>query len=122
MTLVESLETRVRRLEDADAIRRLKARYFTCCDRKDPQGVRVNSIHPAGANTAMSNPAGAPLEEINNHYANVPLQRVGLPDEIARATLLLASDEASYCNAAELAVDGGMAAGAYYPGLPGAPF
>lgn len=40
MTLIESLETRVRRLEDADAIRRLKARYFTCCDRKDPQGMR----------------------------------------------------------------------------------
>ncbi|MCA8017653.1 glucose 1-dehydrogenase [Burkholderia metallica] len=86
------------------------------------QGVRVNSIHPGGVNTAMSNPTGAPLEEINKHYANVPLQRVGLPDEIARATLFLASDEASYCNGAELAVDGGMAAGAYYPGLPGAPF
>ncbi|MBW4947710.1 SDR family oxidoreductase, partial [Klebsiella pneumoniae] len=86
------------------------------------QGVRVNSIHPGGVNTAMSNPTGAPLEEINQHYANVPLQRVGLPDEIARATLFLASDEASYCNGAELAVDGGMAAGAYYPGLPGAPF
>lgn len=40
MTLIESLEARVRRLEDADAIRRLKARYFTCCDRKDPQGMR----------------------------------------------------------------------------------
>ena len=86
------------------------------------QGVRVNSIHPGGVNTAMSNPTGAPLEEINKHYANVPQQRVGLPEEIARATLFLASDEASYCNGAELAVDGGMAAGAYYPGLPGAPF
>lgn len=32
------------------------------------------------------------------------------------------SDEASYCNGTELSVDGGMAAGAYYPGLPGAPF
>ena len=40
---------------------------------------------------------------------NVPLRRVGLPDEIARATLFLASDEASYRNGAELAVDGGMA-------------
>ncbi|WDD92180.1 glucose 1-dehydrogenase [Burkholderia sp. FERM BP-3421] len=84
-------------------------------------GVRVNSIHPGGVDTVMSNPTGAPLEAINPHYANVPLQRVGLPDEIARATLFLASDEASYCNGAELAVDGGMVAGAYYPGLPGAP-
>ncbi|AJY23988.1 putative short-chain dehydrogenase/reductase SDR [Burkholderia ambifaria AMMD] len=69
----------------------------------------------------MSNPSGAPLDEINNHYTHVPLQRVGLPDEIARATLFLARDEASYCNGTELAVDGGMAACAYYPGLPGAP-
>ncbi|KVG65049.1 glucose 1-dehydrogenase [Burkholderia pseudomultivorans] len=86
------------------------------------RGVRVNSIHPGGVNTVMSNPTGAPLDEINPHYANVPLQRIGLPDEIARATLFLASDDASYCNGAELSVDGGMAAGAYYPGLPGAPF
>ena len=84
-------------------------------------GVRVNSVHPGGVNTQMSNPRGAPLEEVNKAYANVPLQRVGDPDEIARATLFLASDEASYCNGSELAVDGGMAAGAYYPGLPGAP-
>jgi 3alpha(or 20beta)-hydroxysteroid dehydrogenase len=86
------------------------------------QGVRVNSIHPGGVNTAMSNPTGAPLDEVNKQYANVPMQRVGLPEEIARATLFLASDDASYCNGAELSVDGGMAAGAYYPGLPGAPF
>ncbi|RQS76924.1 nuclear transport factor 2 family protein [Burkholderia sp. Bp8963] len=40
MTPTEQLETRLRRLEDADAIRRLKARYFTSCDRKDPQRMR----------------------------------------------------------------------------------
>lgn len=84
-------------------------------------GVRVNSVHPGGVNTAMSNPTGAPLEEVNKHYLNVPMQRIGNPEEIARATLFLASDEASYCNGSELAVDGGLAAGAYYLGLPGAP-
>lgn len=84
-------------------------------------GIRVNSVHPGGVNTLMSNPTGASLEEINKNYRGVPLQRVGDPQEIARATLFLASDEASYCNGSELAVDGGMTAGAYYPGLPGAP-
>jgi len=84
-------------------------------------GVRVNSIHPGGVNTVMSNPTGAPVEEINKGYQNVPLQRVGYPDEVAHATLFLASDEASYCHGSELSVDGGMAAGIYYPGLPGAP-
>jgi hypothetical protein len=37
----EPIETRLRRLEDAEAIRSLKARYFTCCDRKDPEGMRA---------------------------------------------------------------------------------
>ncbi|ODV44109.1 bile acid 7-alpha dehydratase [Cupriavidus sp. UYMMa02A] len=34
------LEQRLRKLEDLEAIRQLKARYFFCCDQKDPQGVR----------------------------------------------------------------------------------
>ncbi|MFL9997012.1 SnoaL-like domain-containing protein [Burkholderia sp. GAS332] len=40
MTAMDQLEARLRRLEDTEAIRSLKARYFFCCDRKDPQGVR----------------------------------------------------------------------------------
>lgn len=35
-----TLEARLRRLEDIEAIRQLKARYLYCCDRKDPEGVR----------------------------------------------------------------------------------
>jgi hypothetical protein len=34
-------ERRMRTLEDADAIRALKARYFFCCDRKDAKGMRA---------------------------------------------------------------------------------
>lgn len=34
------LEARLRRLEDLEAIRHLKARYFFCCDRKDADGMR----------------------------------------------------------------------------------
>lgn len=41
MTPIEALERRLRRIEDIDAIRQLKARYFTCCDRKDPHGMRA---------------------------------------------------------------------------------
>ena len=33
-------EQRLQRLEDAEAIRTLKHRYFFCCDRKDPAGMR----------------------------------------------------------------------------------
>ncbi|MGH8679822.1 MAG: nuclear transport factor 2 family protein [Burkholderiales bacterium] len=41
MTAITELEERLRRLEDLEAIRALKARYLSCCDRKDPQGVRA---------------------------------------------------------------------------------
>jgi hypothetical protein len=40
MNHVESLEARLGRLEDADAIRSLKARYFASCDMKDTEGMR----------------------------------------------------------------------------------
>lgn len=35
------LESRLQKLEDAEAIRTLKAHYFFCCDRKDPKGMRA---------------------------------------------------------------------------------
>lgn len=84
-------------------------------------GVRVNSVHPGGINTIMSNPGFAPREEVDKNYAHVPLQRIGEPEEVARVTLFLASDDASYLCGAEIAVDGGMLVGHYYQGLPGAP-
>ncbi len=86
-----------------------------------PHGVRVNSIHPGGVDTTMGNPQGQTGEERNWSYGRVPLQRIGEPEEIAAASLFLCSDEASYVNGAELAVDGGWAAGYYHPYLPAAP-
>ena len=41
--------------------------------------------------------------------ANVPHGRVGTPDEIAKAVVFLASDDASYVTGTELFVDGGFA-------------
>lgn len=86
-----------------------------------PRGIRVVSIHPGGVNTTMGNPAGETGESLNRHYRRVPLQRIGEPEEIARTTLFVCSDEASYISGAEIAVDGGWTAGHYEPALPGAP-
>ena len=86
-----------------------------------PLGVRVNSVHPGGVNTAMGNPQGLEGAAKNAGYERVPLQRIGEPEEIAAASLFLCSDEASYIAGAELAVDGGWAAGYYHHYLPGAP-
>ncbi|MDD3763432.1 MAG: glucose 1-dehydrogenase [Nevskiales bacterium] len=85
------------------------------------RGVRVNSVHPGGIDTAMGNPYQQGKAEVNQRYSMVPMQRVGEPEEVARTTLFLASDESSYLCGAEIAVDGGMLCGQYYVGFPGAP-
>lgn len=84
-------------------------------------GIRVNSVHPGGVDTIMTNFEGVPREKVDERFHNIPLQRVGAPEEVARATLFLASDEASYMAGAEIVVDGGMVTGQYYPLFPGAP-
>lgn len=86
-----------------------------------PRGIRVCTVHPGGVNTMMGNPAGLSGDMLNKDYGAVPLQRIGEPEEIARASLFIASDEASYISGAELAVDGGWSAGYYQSLLPGAP-
>ena len=85
-----------------------------------PFGIRVVSIHPGGVNTEMGNPTGEAAEAVNaRHFRGVPLQRIGEPEEIARTTLFVCSDDASYISGAEIAVDGGWTAGHYEPALPG---
>lgn len=84
-------------------------------------GIRVNSIHPGGVNTPMGNARDLPPDQLNMAFRRVPLQRIGEPEEVAQASLFLASDEASYITGAELSVDGGWYAGYFQPVLPGAP-
>jgi 3alpha(or 20beta)-hydroxysteroid dehydrogenase len=68
--------------------------------------IRVNSVHPAQvADTGMTASA-TPGYRYANQRA-MPLKRSSRPDEVAQAVLFLASDEASYINAAEIVVDGG---------------
>ena len=69
-----------------------------------PFGVRVNAVYPGPVDTAM---IGGGHEAI---AAGLPLGRLAGPEEIARVALFLASDESSYVNGAEIAVDGGATA------------
>jgi NAD(P)-dependent dehydrogenase (short-subunit alcohol dehydrogenase family) len=76
-----------------------------------PFNIRVNALCPGFVETALTARA---LKNPGIQKAlldSTPLRRFGLPEEIAKAALFLASDDASYVTGAELAVDGGMSAG-----------
>jgi NAD(P)-dependent dehydrogenase (short-subunit alcohol dehydrogenase family) len=74
--------------------------------------IRVNVVSPGPILTeAFELITGGPEESLKfqaQMAAQVPLGRVGQPDEVAKAVVFLAGDDASFVNAAELFVDGGM--------------
>ncbi len=87
------------------------ARTWTT-DLKDRR-IRVNAISPGSIDTpglsdllASSDAGQQRLQMIHN---SVPLGRLGTADEIAKAVVFLASDDASYITGTELFVDGGFA-------------
>jgi len=75
--------------------------------------IRVNAISPGTIDTPGLNDllasAAAGQERVQMIHNSVPLGRFGTADEIARAVVFLASDDASYVTGAELFVDGGFA-------------
>lgn len=74
-------------------------------------GIRCNSIHPGIIETPMLIPDDSISTQAMAESFGVPCGRVGLPSEIAHASLFLASDDASYVSGAELSVDGAWGAG-----------
>jgi NAD(P)-dependent dehydrogenase (short-subunit alcohol dehydrogenase family) len=90
-------------------------------------GVRVNAICPGGIATpliagAFARPdleEAAVLERVKPFLARFqPIRRAGIPDDIARAALFLASDESSFVTGHALVVDGGLTAGRQWPQQP----
>jgi NAD(P)-dependent dehydrogenase (short-subunit alcohol dehydrogenase family) len=74
--------------------------------------IRVNVLSPGHIDTPImeSLQQGEALVQMKKQMENnIPLGRLGDPDEIARAVSFLASDDASYISGAELYVDGGVA-------------
>lgn len=75
--------------------------------------IRCNSIHPTFIDTPMLDPLRA---ELGRETADaklrkqVPLGRLGSPDDVAHAATYLASDESRFMTAAELKLDGGISA------------
>ncbi|MGF7177286.1 SDR family oxidoreductase [Azospirillum doebereinerae] len=82
-------------------------------DLKD-RGIRVNTLSPGPIRTPglveLAGPDAAQQQGLVDYLAaQVPLGRVGDPDEIAKAAVFLASDDSSFVNGVELFADGGMA-------------
>ncbi|MCI8609808.1 MAG: 3-oxoacyl-ACP reductase FabG [Firmicutes bacterium] len=69
-----------------------------------PKGIRVNAVAPGIINTDMMK--AVPTEVIEPMIKQIPLQRLGEPEDIANAFVFLASEEASYITGVVLSVDG----------------
>ena len=67
-----------------------------------PLGVRVNAISPGEIDTSILSPGTEKL------VAQIPLRRLGLPDEVAKAIYFLCTDASSYVSGAELHINGGQ--------------
>ncbi len=67
-----------------------------------PLGVRVNAISPGEIDTAILSPGTDKIVE------TLPLRRLGMPEEVAKAIYFLCSDQSSYVTGAELHINGGQ--------------
>jgi NAD(P)-dependent dehydrogenase (short-subunit alcohol dehydrogenase family) len=67
-----------------------------------PYGIRVNSVSPGEIETSILSPG---TEEL---VKNIPLRRLGEPDEVAETIYFLCSEQSSYVSGAEIHVNGGQ--------------
>jgi NAD(P)-dependent dehydrogenase (short-subunit alcohol dehydrogenase family) len=65
-------------------------------------GIRVNAIAPGEIDTAILSPGTDKIVE------QIPMQRLGTPDEVAKIIYVLCTDTASYVNGAEIHINGGQ--------------
>lgn len=73
-----------------------------------PQKIRVNSIGPGAIQTPINTGAWDTPEALASLLTLIPYGRIGLPSDIGKAAVWLASDESDYVNGQTLFVDGGM--------------
>jgi len=81
--------------------------------------ITVNAIAPAQIDTRLTQ--GLSGSARGRRLDRIPLGRFGEPEDVARAALFLASDEAGYVTGHTLAVDGGYLAGGLWSGAPADP-
>jgi len=78
-------------------------------------GIRVNAVAPGIVRTRLAMFLTEDPVEGPKYLENVPLGRFAEPEDIAKAILYLASDDAAYVTGAQLVVDGGVSIGVVVP-------
>lgn len=79
-----------------------------------PYKIRINSIAPGAIKTPINHDAWGTPEAEAELLKLIPYNRVGIPEDIGKAAVWLASDEAEYVQGTTIFVDGGMT---LYPGF-----
>lgn len=80
----------------------------TICVELASQGITVNNIGPGAIDTPMDAPLKAHPEMMKALLAEIPVGRMGTPEEIAGLATYLASEEAGYITGSTYFIDGGM--------------
>jgi len=67
-----------------------------------PLGIRVNSISPGEIDTSILSPGTDKIVE------QIPIRRLGTPEEVAKAIYFLCTEQSSYVHGAEIHINGGQ--------------
>jgi NAD(P)-dependent dehydrogenase (short-subunit alcohol dehydrogenase family) len=94
------------------AVRHLSKSIALHCARAQ-NGIRCNSVHPVFIDTPILNgmaTGGDRAGALQKLARQIPLGRIGQPDDVAYAVLYLASDESAFVTGTEIRIDGGISA------------
>lgn len=80
----------------------------TICVELAPHKITVNNIGPGAIDTPMDAPLKEHPDQMETLLDEIPLHRMGQPDEVAGLATYLASDEAAYVTGSTFFIDGGM--------------
>jgi len=72
-----------------------------------PQGINVNAILPGAIDTPMAEGTKENKELMTALLSRIPKGRMGIPEDIARLAVFLASEESDYISGSSIVADGG---------------
>lgn len=80
----------------------------TMCVELAPYGITVNNVGPGAIDTPLDAPLKADPAKMKELLDEIPLHRMGQPDEVADLAIYLASDRSAYITGSSYFIDGGL--------------